>query len=74
MTDLIINIIGGGALGYLCADFLSQFEWLSDKPFKCNMCLTFWITIIPFILLYGYQGLFVSSLAAITSEILYRQV
>lgn len=70
--ELIINIIGTAALGHLAADFLTRFEWLPDKPFKCNMCLTFWLSIIPFMFLYDVWGILVASIAAITSELIYK--
>lgn len=74
MTDLIINILGAAALGFLGAEFLTRFEWLPDKPFKCNMCLTFWLTVVPFAYLYGYQGFLMAALAALISEIMYRWI
>ena len=71
---IIIDIIRGAALGFLGAEFLTQFDRLPDKPFKCNLCLTFWLTIAPFILLYGYHGIFMSALASIISEWMYRHI
>jgi len=70
--ELFINILGVACLGHLAADFLSKFSWLPNKPFKCNMCLTFWLSIIPFIFLYDVWGVLVASIAAVTSELLYK--
>jgi len=70
--ELIINIIGAACFGHLAADFLTRFEWLPSKPFKCNMCLTFWLSIIPFMFLYDVWGILVASIAAITSELIYK--
>ena len=72
--EIIINILGAAAFGFLAADFLTRFDWLPDKPWKCNMCLTFWLTLYPFILMYGWHGILVSSLAALISEIMYRWI
>lgn len=74
MTDLIVNILGAAAVGYLGADFLANFEWLPDKPWKCNMCLTFWLTVVPFSFMYGYQGFMMAALAAIVSEWMYKHI
>lgn len=68
----IINILGAACLGHLGADFLSQFDILPNKPFKCNMCLTFWLSIMPFIYIYGWTGLMMAALASITSELIYK--
>ena len=69
---MILYILGIAALGHLGADLASQFDRLPNKPFKCNMCLTFWMSIVPSIALYGYRGILISAIAAITSETIYR--
>ncbi len=70
--ELIINIIGAACFGHLAADFLTYFEWLPNKPWKCNQCLTFWLSIIPFMFLYDVWGILIASIAAITSELIYK--
>lgn len=72
--DTIIHILGAACLGHMAADLLSQFERLPDKPFKCNMCMTFWLSITPFIFIYGADSIFISAIAAIISEIIYKKV
>jgi len=69
---ILIQILGFACLGHLGADFMSQFEGLWDKPFKCNMCFSFWISILPFIFLYGWEGILLSAITAITSELIYK--
>ncbi len=71
---IILNILGAAALGHLGADFLQQFNRLPAKPFKCNMCLTFWLNIGVFIFLYGMPGVWYAALAAIGSELIYKQL
>lgn len=70
--ELIISILGAAGLGHLAADFLAQFDRLPEKPCKCNMCMTFWISLVPFILLNGGQGIFAAGLAAIVSELYFK--
>ena len=67
--ELIINILGAAGLGHLAADFFSQFDKLPAKPTKCNMCMSFWLSLFPFILLYGYEGILYAALASIVSEL-----
>jgi|TARA_R100000951_G_scaffold94548_1_gene83310 hypothetical protein len=69
---MIIEILGMAAFGHLAADFLENFEWLPSKPFKCNQCLTFWLSIGPFMLEHGWIGFAMAGCAAITSELIYR--
>jgi len=72
--ELIISILGAAGLGHLGADFLSRYEWLWDKPFKCNMCLTFWLSFTPFIFQNGYEGIFYAALASIISELYFKYI
>ncbi len=67
--ELLISILGAAGLGHLAADFFSQFERLPDKPVKCNMCMTFWLNVGPFIFLYGWRGVLYAALASIVSEL-----
>ena len=67
--ELILLILGAAGLGHMAADFLSQFDRLPDKPCKCNMCMSFWLNIGPFIFLYGGEGILYAALASIISEL-----
>ena len=69
---ILIIIIGFACLGHMSADFFTQFERLPDKPFKCNMCSTFWISIGFLIFLYGWEGILIAAIASITSELIYK--
>ena len=62
---MILEILGLASLGHLAADFFSQFNRLPNKPFKCNMCATFWLGIGPMVYLHGYEGLLVTAMASI---------
>lgn len=71
--DIFIDIIGFAALGHLVVDFLStQFSRLPQKPFHCDMCMTFWISIVPHIALYGFRGILFSALSAIIANQIYK--
>lgn len=72
--ELLIQMVGWACLGHLGADFLQQFESLWDKPFKCNMCLTAWSSLIPFIFIYGWSGILYAAISAIISEIIYKKL
>ena len=67
--ELILSILGAAGLGHLAADFFSQFKWAPDKPTKCNMCMSFWLNVGPFIFLYGWHGVLYAALASIDSEL-----
>ena len=69
---ILINIIGMAALGHMGADFFEQFDKLPSKPLKCNMCLTFWLSIVPFVMEYGFVGLTMAATASLLSELMYK--
>lgn len=74
MGTIILMIIGFACLGHIAADFLNTFEKLPEKPFKCNMCLTYYLSFIPFIFIYSGYGILYAAIASIVSEIIYRQL
>ncbi len=70
--ELLLSIMGAAGLGHLAADFFARYERLYDKPFKCNMCMTFWLNVTPFIFLYGWRGVLYAGLASIISELYFK--
>ena len=67
--ETILSILGAAGLGHMAADFFYQFDRLPDKPMKCNMCMTFQLSVGPFIFLSGGVGIFYAALASIVSEL-----
>ena len=65
-------IIGMACIGHILTDFLEQFDKLPNKPWKCNLCLTTWFTLMPAIVLYGWEGILVAACSGVVSEMLYR--
>ena len=49
MSDLLLQILGFACVGHLVTDFITNFDLpeLPNKPFRCDMCMTYWISIIP---------------------------
>ena len=61
-------------IGHILADFLEQFDKLSNKPWKCNLCLTTWLTLLPAMVLYGWKGILVAAIAGVVSETIYKKL
>ena len=72
--QLILMIIGAACIGHIGADFLNHFKKIPDRPFKCNMCMTVWLNLIPFIFIYEGYGFFYVAIASILSELIYKQL
>jgi len=71
---MILMIIGMACLGHILTDFLQQFDKLPNKPFKCNLCLTTWLTLIPACVLYGWEGILIAAIAGVVSETIYKKL
>lgn len=69
---ILIEIIGMAMLGHMGAEVFSLFDRLPSKPLKCNMCLTFWLSLVPFVIEYGWTGLGAAGCASLTSELIYK--
>ena len=68
---MIIEILGAACLGTLAADIFTHFN-LPSKPFQCDACMAFWISIVPNILLHGYEGLMMSGISAILANLIFK--
>ena len=71
---IIVEIIGLAMIGHMSAELFSHFDSLPDKPMKCNMCLTFWLSIAPFVLEHGWIGVGMAGCASLTSELIYKLI
>jgi len=74
MSDLILQIIGFACLGHLVTDFITHFHLpeLPEKPFKCDMCMTYWISIIPLMVQFGARGCLYAAMASILANIIFK--
>ena len=72
----LIQIIGFSCLAYLVVDFINSFEllWLPNKPFRCDMCMAFWLSIGPMVLQFGPIGILYSSISAVSANLLYKYI
>ena len=69
----LIQIIGFACLGHLVTDLVATAKQnLPEKPFQCDMCMTYWISIVPFFLQFGISAFLYSAMAAILSKIIFK--
>jgi len=68
---MILQIIGFASLAHLIADFAQHFE-LPQKPFQCNLCVGYWISVVPFVVQWGLEGFLLAAITGVTSDALYR--
>ena len=71
---IIIEILGMACLGHMAVDFLQSLDkpFFDRKPFNCEMCLTFWLSVGYFIADYGLFGVPVAALTGVVADLIYR--
>ena len=77
MISIILQIIGFACLGHLSADLMVHLDKDDDlpaKPFKCDMCLTYWMSVVPLCIQFGPVGILYSAIAAVTANIIYKYI
>ena len=74
MIDLLLQIVGFACLGHLVTDLISNFELpeLPDKPFRCDMCVTYWISIIPLMVQFEFKGILYAATSSIIANIIFK--
>jgi hypothetical protein len=74
MSDLILQIIGFACLGHLVTDFITHFNLpkLPNKPFRCDMCMAYWISIIPLMVQFGARGILYAAISSILANIIFN--
>jgi len=77
MMNEFIQILGFACLAIIIVDFITHWDRLSalpDKPFRCDMCMTVWLSIIPFIIQFGIIGVLYAAIGGILSNIIYKYI
>lgn len=74
--EIFIDILALAALAHVLVEFIQNFNipQLNIKPFNCNLCMGFWVAILPGFIDYGLWGLPFAALTAITSETIYKLI
>lgn len=70
--ELIFNILGLASLAILwldVVDTIDKHEKLPQKPFRCALCMGYWISVVPMILTYGIRGIWLAATVSIVTEL-----
>lgn len=71
---MIFEILTLAALAHLVVDFIQDLgiEQFNRKPFNCNLCMGYWLALLPGFIEYGVWGMPFAALVGLTSELIYR--
>jgi len=69
-----MQLIGFASLAHLIVDFIVSLDkdWIPAKPFKCDKCFAFWISIGPMLIQFGIIGVLYSACIAILAQIIFK--
>jgi hypothetical protein len=76
MNELLM-IIGFSCIGHLVVDFISNFPKLyisKIKPFNCEKCFTFWLSVPFFLITFGLVGILYAAISGIISNLIYKYI
>ena len=76
MSDLLLQILGFACVGHLVTDFITNFDLpeLPNKPFRYDMCMTYWISIIPLMVQFGLKGILYAAISSIVANIIFKYI
>lgn len=71
---MIFNLIGLACLVHILVDFISSFDLpeLPNKPFRCELCMGFWLSILPLTIMYGATGLLAAPIVGVLADLIFR--
>ena len=76
MIEIITQIIGFACLAHLAVDMIVYLDLkeLPEKPFKCDMCFAYWISIFPFMFQFGLVGILYAAISGVVANIITKYI
>lgn len=74
---VLLDILGLACIALLIVDLIDTIDtrdWVPQKPFKCSLCMGFWVSSIPLMVMYGFRGLIYAGIASLTTELIDRHL
>jgi hypothetical protein len=75
--ELIFRLIGFACMAFLVVDLIDTVDTnnkVHQKPFKCTLCMGFWLSVIPLTTIYGLDGILAAAVVGVSAETLDRQM
>lgn len=72
---MIFNLIALACLTHLVVDFIVTIDTkdlLQMKPFKCDMCMGFWLSVVPLVYVNGLIGIPYAAAVGVMADLIYR--
>jgi len=70
--DTIFELITLASLAHLIVEFNVDLQLTDKKPFTCNLCMGYWVALIPGFINYGFWGIPFAALVGVLSELIFK--
>ena len=75
--NVIIQMLGFAALTKLVIDFIETLDtnlMIPERPFKCDLCMGFWVSLVPFMLQEGLAGILYAAMTGVLANYIYKKL
>ena len=72
---MIFDLLALACLAHLVVDFIvtvDKKDVLQMKPFKCDMCMGFYISVVPLFVTNGLYGIAYAAAVGVLADLIYR--
>ena len=72
---MMLELLGWACVAHIAVDFITELdvkERLPIKPFKCDMCFGYWISVIPLVYSHGLNGFLYAGIVGILADVIFR--
>jgi len=71
--NIITQLIGWASIAHLVTDFIYYLDIkIPQKPFQCNLCMGWWISLFPLVYQYSADGFLYAAITGVLSELIWR--
>lgn len=77
MINAFIMILGFASIANLLADFFTSIDKENKvpmKPYKCEKCLAYWISIIPMMVSFGWAGILYAAITSMAAAFIFKHI
>ena len=70
--EILFDLLALASLAHLIVEFNTDLQLIDRKPFTCNLCMGYWVALIPGMIDYGLWGIPFAALVGVLSEAIYK--
>ena len=74
---VLLDILGLSCIALLIVDLIDTIDVglkVPQKPFKCALCMGFWVSLVPMCVMYGWRGPILAGISSLVTELIDRHL